>query len=70
MTTASEYYIATFENCGGAFNWRWELRRHSSPMGVKLGAGGYQTQAAAERAGQEALATLLQKIELEARRKK
>jgi hypothetical protein len=37
---------------------------------VKLGAGGYQSQAAAEHAGKQALTTLLEKIELEARRKK
>jgi hypothetical protein len=38
-------------------------------MGVKLGAGGYATQEAAERAGQQTLTAFLDELAREARRK-
>jgi hypothetical protein len=38
-------------------------------MGVKLGAGGYPTQEAAERAGQQSLTAFLEELAREARRK-
>jgi hypothetical protein len=47
--------------------WRWEIRRHSKPMGIKLGTSGYPTQIAAEQAGKRALAQLLQDIMREER---
>jgi hypothetical protein len=38
MATEPVYYIATtFDTRRGPYSWRWELRRHSSPMGVKIG---------------------------------
>ena len=45
MVTKPDYYIVTFETDRRPFSWRWEIRRHSQPMGVKLGAGGYPSQA-------------------------
>jgi hypothetical protein len=38
-------------------------------MGVRIGAGGYQTRATAEEAGKQALAKFLQEVEQEERRK-
>jgi len=55
MVTKPDYYIVTFETDRRPFSWRWEIRRHSQPMGVKLGAGGYPSQGAAESAGERAL---------------
>src|SRR3974377_918120 len=55
MAAARDYSIATLDTGQGPFRWRWELRRHSSPMGVRIGSGGYQSQAAAEIAGKRAL---------------
>ena len=48
---------------------RREIRRHSKPMGVKLGAGGYQSQSAAEFAGKNALERFLIDVSQEERRR-
>jgi hypothetical protein len=69
MASGPDYYIIALETRCGPFPWRWEIRRRSEPMGVKLGAGGYPTREAAERAGQETLATFLDQLAREARRK-
>lgn len=69
MASEPDYYIITFETGHGPFPWRWEIGRRSKPTGVKLGAGGYPTQEAAERAGQQSLATFLDELAREARRK-
>jgi hypothetical protein len=68
MASEPDYYIITVETRGGPFPWRWEIRRRSKPMGVKLGAGGYPTQEAAARAGQQSLAAFLDQVAREARR--
>jgi hypothetical protein len=62
-----DYYVVTFKTGDRLSPWRWEIRRQSKPMGVKLGAGGYPTQIAAEQAGKQALAQLLQDITREER---
>jgi hypothetical protein len=64
-----DYYIETVHTGAGPHPWRWELERRSSPMGVKLGAGGYQSEAAALYAGQRALAEFLKDLSREERRK-
>ena len=66
----ADYYIVTVEASDRLSRWRWEIKRHSRPMGVKLGAGGYQTQFAAEQAGKQALAGLLQDIAREERERR
>jgi hypothetical protein len=53
-----------------SFSWRWEIRRHSRPMGVKLGAGGYQSQDAAEFTGNRALDEFLIELFKEVRRRR
>jgi len=55
MATEPDYYIASFETDKRPYAWRWEFRRHSRPMGVRLTEGGYQSEAAAEYAGKIAL---------------
>jgi hypothetical protein len=59
MATEPDYYVATIDTQRGPMRWRWELRRHSSPMGVIVGRGGYQSQAAAEYAGKHELENFL-----------
>jgi hypothetical protein len=68
MATEPDYYIVTLETDRRQFSWRWEIRRHSQPMGVKLGAGGYQSQGAAELAGKRALEEFLIELSKEERR--
>jgi hypothetical protein len=69
MATTPDYYIETVDTGIRPHPWRWELRRHSKPMGVKLGAGGYQSEAAAEHAGKQALERFPQDLMNEERRR-
>ncbi len=55
MATRRDYYIVTRETGERPHPWCWELRRHSSPMGVRVGDCGYQSQMAAEYAVSERL---------------
>jgi hypothetical protein len=66
----SDYYVVTVATGDRLSPWRWEIRRHSKPMGIKLGAGGYQTQAAADQAGKQALAGFLQDVAREERERR
>jgi hypothetical protein len=68
MATTPDYYIVTRETGERPVRWRWEIRRHSKPMGVNLGGDGYQSQAAAEYAGNRALAAFLEQLAKEERR--
>ena len=70
MAIEQDYYIVTFDTDRGPFAWRWELRRRSSPMGVRIGAGGYQSQTAAEFAGQRALDDFLKALVREEKRRR
>jgi hypothetical protein len=69
MATGPDYYIVTLVAGRGPFPWRWELRRRSKPMGVKIGAGGYQNQAIAEQAGRNALVQFLHQLAREEERR-
>jgi transcriptional regulator with XRE-family HTH domain len=70
MATAPDYYVFTFQTDERPFPWRWEVRRHSRPMGVRIGDGGYQSQAAAEFAGKRALQRFLVELAAEERRRR
>jgi hypothetical protein len=69
MATTPDYYIEAIDTGMRPHSWRWELRRRSKPMGVKLGADGYQSQAAAEHAGKQTLERFLQDLANEQWRK-
>jgi hypothetical protein len=47
-----------------------QLRRRSKPMGVRVGASGYQSQAAAEYAGNDALDRFLDDLSKEEARRR
>jgi hypothetical protein len=71
MAMEPDYYIATtFDTRRGPYSWRWELRRHSNPMGVKIGSGGYQSRTAAEFAGKRALEDFLRALAREERQRR
>lgn len=70
MATEPDYYIVTFETGDRPSPWRWTIERRSKPMGLKLGAGGYPTQIAAEQAGKQVLAQLLQDMTREERERR
>jgi hypothetical protein len=62
-----DYFVVTFATDGRRSPWNWAIERLSRPMGLKLGAGGYPTQIAAEQAGKQALTGLLQREDRERR---
>jgi len=70
MATEPDYYVVTLETDRRPFSWRWEIRRRSRPMGVKLGSGGYQSQGAAEFAGKRALEDFLTELSKEEHRRR
>ena len=63
-----DYFTVVFKTGQRPHPWRWEIHRRSQPMGVRLGAGGYQSQGAAEFAGKRALEELLIGLAEEERR--
>jgi hypothetical protein len=69
MATAPDYCVVAFKTDKRPFPWRWEIRRLSEPMGVKIGDGGYQSQTAAEIAGKQALERFLVELAWEEKRK-
>jgi hypothetical protein len=69
MATEPDYHIVTLDTEQRPLRWRWELRRHSAPMGVIVGRSGYQSQAAAEYAGKRELERFLIALAKEERRK-
>ena len=69
MAMEPDYYIETIDTGARPYPWRWEMRRRSKPMGVRLGASGYQSQASAQLAGRQALERFLIEIAREERRK-
>ena len=70
MTTTSDYYIETIDTGTRPHPWSWELRRRSKPMGIRFGASGFQSQAAAEYAGKLALDRFLADLSNEDARKR
>lgn len=58
----------TFDTGVRPHPWRLELRRHGEPMGVSIGAGGYQSRVAAEYAGKQALERFLEELKEERRK--
>ena len=69
MAMEPEYYIVAFDMGQGSFPWRWELRRHSSPMSVRIGSSGYLSRLAAEYAGKRELEELLRALAKEESRR-
>ena len=70
MATEPDYYIETFDTGARPYPWRWEIRRRSKPMGVRLGAAGYKSQASAELVGKQALERFLEQLAKEEKRKR
>jgi hypothetical protein len=65
MAKKPDYYVATSETDSRPNPWRWEIRRYSKPMGIKIGDAGYRSQQAAEFAGKRALQEFLQQLAAE-----
>jgi hypothetical protein len=70
MATTPDYYIVTIDTGIRPYPGSWELRRRSKPIGVRVGATGYQLQAAAEYAGNAALDRFLDDLSKEDARRR
>jgi hypothetical protein len=65
----NDYYVITSKRGEHPDGWSWEIRRRSKPLGVKLMAHGFQSNAAAQVAGKRALAEFLSALSKEERRR-
>jgi hypothetical protein len=69
MTSSlNDYYVFTSRRGDNPERWSWEIRRKSKPLGVKLTADGFQSDAAAQFAGKKALEDFLNDLSKEERR--
>jgi hypothetical protein len=69
MTSSlNDYYVFTSRRGDNPERWSWEIRRKSKPLGVKLTADGFQSDAAAQFAGKKALEDFLNNLSKEERR--
>jgi hypothetical protein len=63
-TALSDYFVEISQDADG-HNWRWEIKRRSRPLGVKLYEIGFRTPSEAQLAGEKALRQLLDLISTE-----
>jgi hypothetical protein len=69
MTSSlNDYYVFTSRRGDNPERWSWEIRRKSKPLGVKLTADGFQSDAAAQLAAKKALEDFLNNLSKEERR--
>jgi hypothetical protein len=69
MTSSlNDYYVFTSRRGDNPERWSWEIRRKSKPLGVRLTADGFQSDAAAQFAGKKALEDFLNDLSKEERR--
>ena len=55
----TDYYVVTSQRGERPPRWSWEIHRQSTPLGIKMIGDGYQSDAAAQFAGKQALAEFL-----------
>ena len=65
----NDYYVVTSRRGERPDRWRWEIRRKSTPLGIKMTGDGYQYRTAAQFAGKQALADFLLDLAREEKRK-
>jgi hypothetical protein len=64
----NDYYVITSRRGEHPDRWSWEICRRSKPLGVKMTGDGYQSDAAAQFAGGQALADFLSDLSKEEKR--
>jgi Protein of unknown function (DUF3622) len=64
----NDYYVMTSRRGDYPEQWAWEIRRKSTPVGIKMTATGFQSEAAANFAGKKALAEFLSELLREEKR--
>jgi len=65
---ANDYYVITARSSERPERWSWEIRRKSTPLGTKMTGDGYQSDSAAQFAGNRALADFLSDLSKEEKR--
>jgi hypothetical protein len=68
MVDLHDYYVFATRREDDPKRWRWEIRRKSKPLGVRLTQAGFQSDRAASFAGKRALADFLDALSKEERR--
>jgi hypothetical protein len=63
-----DYYVITSQRGEQPPRWSWEILHKSTPLGIKMTGGGYQSDAAAQLAGKQALAEFLADLSKEEKR--
>ena len=53
----ADYFVIVTHSA--ASSWRWEIRRKSRPLGIRLSEGNYRSKQAARLAGEKALRDFL-----------
>jgi hypothetical protein len=64
----NDYYVSTSRRSQNPDRWSWEILRKSKPLGIKMTADGFQSDAAAQFAGKQALAEFLADLSKEEKR--
>jgi hypothetical protein len=65
----NDYYVVAYQQRERPDRWGWEIRRKSTPLGIKMIGDGYQSDTAARIAGRQALADFLIELLKEEKRK-
>jgi hypothetical protein len=68
VDTSDDYYVFASRRGEYPERWSWEIRRKSKPMGIRLTADGFQSEAAAKFSGKKALEEILIELSKEERR--
>jgi hypothetical protein len=63
-----DYYVITSRRSQQPERWGWEILRKSKPLGIKMTGDGYQSDTAAQFAGNQALAEFLADLSIEEKR--
>jgi Protein of unknown function (DUF3622) len=64
----NDYSVITSRRSQSPERWSWEIRRKSKPLGIKMTGDGFQSDAAAQFAGKQALAEFLADLSKEEKR--
>jgi hypothetical protein len=64
----NDYYVITSRRGQFPDRWNWEIRRKSKPLGIKMIGDGFQSDTAAQFAGDQALADFLSELSKEEER--
>jgi hypothetical protein len=61
LNLLSEYFVS-ISSAGKPPEWRWEIKRRSKPLGIKLYSNGFKSENPAKLAGEKALKELVDGI--------